>query len=77
MAIDDAAVYISPEQLQIGLFIQLDMHWMEHPFPFGSFKLKSDEQINTLKKLGLTRIRYIPEKSDCVPAAIIAAPSAN
>jgi putative nucleotidyltransferase with HDIG domain len=77
MPLDDSAVFISPEQLQIGLFIQLDLHWMEHPFPFGSFKVKSDEQINTLKKLGLTQIRYIPEKSDCAPAAIIATPLAE
>ncbi|WP_373974628.1 DUF3391 domain-containing protein [Chitinibacter sp. SCUT-21] len=67
MTQDDTAVFISPDQLQIGLFIQLDLHWMDHPFPFGSFKLKSDEQINTLKKLGLTQIRYIPDKSDCQP----------
>lgn len=76
MTLDDSAVFISPEQLQIGLFIQLDLHWMDHPFPFGSFKVKSDEQINTLKKLGLKQIRYIPEKSDCAPnlAAIASAP---
>ncbi|QLG86905.1 DUF3391 domain-containing protein [Chitinibacter bivalviorum] len=75
---EETALFITPDQLQIGLFIHLDMHWMAHPFPFGSFKVKSDEQINTLKKLGLTRIRYIPEKSDCQPGInITTAPAAQ
>ncbi|WP_051258740.1 MULTISPECIES: HD-GYP domain-containing protein [Chitinibacter] len=65
---DESAAYISPEQLQVGLFIHLDLNWMDHPFPFGSFKLKSDEQIKTIKNLGLKQIRYSPEKSDCPPA---------
>lgn len=73
MTQEDSALFITPDQLQIGLFIHLDLHWMDHPFPFGSFKLKSDEQINTLKKMGLKQIRYVPEKSDCQPAAMLAA----
>ncbi|MBE9610371.1 HD-GYP domain-containing protein [Chitinilyticum piscinae] len=59
--------YLTPEQLQIGLFIHLDMHWMDHPFALGSFKIKSAEQIATLRQLGLNRIRYSPEQSDCDP----------
>ena len=43
---------------------------MEHPFTFGSFKIKSADQIETLKKLGLKQIRYSPIKSDVSPLAI-------
>lgn len=64
--------FIHPDQLQIGLFIQLDLHWMEHPFTFDSFKIKSADQIETLKKLGLKQIRYSPIKSDVAPLAIAA-----
>lgn len=53
--------------LRIGLFIELDMGWMAHPFPTGSFKISSAKQIETLQGLGLTRIRYVPEKSDPAP----------
>ncbi|WP_035852282.1 HD-GYP domain-containing protein [Deefgea rivuli] len=70
MTLDETAHFIHPDQLQIGLFIHLDLHWMEHPFTFGSFKIKSIDQIDTLKKLGLSQIRYSPTKSDAQPLAV-------
>jgi putative nucleotidyltransferase with HDIG domain len=59
--------YISPSQLCIGLHVHLDLSWMQHPFTFSSFKIKSLEQIATLQGLGLERIRYTPTKSDAKP----------
>jgi putative nucleotidyltransferase with HDIG domain len=75
MTSEESALFITPDQLQVGLFIELELHWMDHPFPFGSFKIKSDEQINTLKKLRLQRIRYIPNKSDCPPGSQTSVPA--
>ncbi|WP_410499065.1 HD-GYP domain-containing protein [Chitinibacter sp. S2-10] len=68
MTEEQTTSFISPDQLQIGLFIHLDLNWLDHPFPFGSFKIKSLAQIDTLKKMGLSQIRFDPEKSDLVPA---------
>ncbi|KQP22798.1 HD-GYP domain-containing protein [Pseudorhodoferax sp. Leaf267] len=51
-------------QLRRGLFVQLDLGWMDHPFPRGSFKISSDDQIRTIRSLGLSRVRYFPAKSD-------------
>lgn len=68
MADDDTL--IDPEQLCIGLYVELDLGWMEHPFAFNRFKIKSEDQIETLKRLGLARIRYNPEKSDRAPLAL-------
>jgi putative nucleotidyltransferase with HDIG domain len=51
-------------QLRLGFFVQLDLGWMEHPFPRGSFKITSDDQIRTIRALGLTQVRYFPGKSD-------------
>ncbi|MBD8524250.1 HD-GYP domain-containing protein [Pseudomarimonas arenosa] len=62
-------VYIKPEQLCIGLYIHLDLGWMDHPFTFSSFKIKSEEQIATIRQLGLSKIRYEPGKSDGPPSA--------
>lgn len=59
--------YIAPSQLCIGLHIHLDLSWMQHPFTFSSFKIKSLEQIATIQGLGLERIRYTPAKSDGEP----------
>lgn len=59
--------YLRPEQLRVGLFIHLDLSWMDHPFTFSSFKIKSEDQIETIQRLGLNKIRYSPAKSDQPP----------
>jgi putative nucleotidyltransferase with HDIG domain len=59
--------HVTPAQLRVGLFVHLDLTWVHHPFPFSSFKIKNDEQIATIRALGLTRIRYSPAKSDDEP----------
>lgn len=46
------------------MYIRLDLGWLDHPFPRGSFKISSDDQIRTIRKLGLSQVRYIPAKSD-------------
>ncbi len=50
--------------LRRGLFVQLDLGWMDHPFPKGSFKISSDDQIRTIRALGLAQVRYFPARSD-------------
>ena len=67
MTIPDNAHYIAPDQLCVGLYIHLDLPWMEHPFSFNNFKIKSDAQIRTLLSLKLKRIRYDPDRSDVPP----------
>ena len=37
---------------------------MDHPFPKGSFKITSNDQIKTILSLGLSQIRYFPDQSD-------------
>lgn len=63
-----AHLYLSPNQLQIGMYIELDLGWMSHPFPKGSFKISSAKQIETIRGLGLKKIRFIPAKSDITPS---------
>ena len=62
-----AAHVLTPDQLCVGLHIHLDLPWINHPFPFPSFKISSPEQIATIRRLGLKEIRYSPAKSDCRP----------
>jgi putative nucleotidyltransferase with HDIG domain len=56
--------YIEPGQLRVGMYIDLDLGWMAHPFPRSSFKITSEKQIETVRGLGLKRVRLIPGKSD-------------
>lgn len=66
---------ISIDQLQVGLYVHLDMKWFEHPFAFSHFKIKNEEQLKTIRSLGLKTVRYDPALSDVAPAPHHAAPS--
>jgi putative nucleotidyltransferase with HDIG domain len=55
---------IEVEDLRVGMFIHLDMGWMSHPFPLGSFKITSAEQIATIRSLGVQRVRWSAGQSD-------------
>ncbi|QGZ40868.1 putative nucleotidyltransferase with HDIG domain [Pseudoduganella flava] len=75
---------ISMDQLCVGLYVELDLKWFEHPFTFSRFKIKTEEQLATLRGLGLATVRYNPDLSDVRPlpasagqtaAAAAAAPS--
>ncbi len=61
--------YITPEQLCVGLYVHRDLSWTQHPFTFSSFKIKNERQIITIQGLGLSRVRYNPERSDREPLA--------
>ena len=58
---------LQPEQLRVGLYVHLDLSWMEHPFAFSRFKIRSEAQIETLQRLGLKQVRYDPARSECEP----------
>jgi len=60
----NASIEIPIDQLRVGMFIQLDLNWMQHPFPLGSFRIASQEQIDTVRSLGLPTVRYLPARSD-------------
>lgn len=53
------------------MYIHLDLGWQQHPFPFNSFKLRSDDQITTLRSLGLGQVRYSPRRSDVGPLPLV------
>lgn len=61
--------YVHPDQLEIGMYIHLDLGWLDHPFSLPSFKIKSEDQIDIIKKLGLDKVRYDPRQSDAQPRA--------
>jgi HD-GYP domain-containing protein (c-di-GMP phosphodiesterase class II) len=60
----EESVWIDVKLLRMGLYIELDVGWMSHPFPTGSFKIASQKQIDTIRSLGLERVRCVPSKSD-------------
>lgn len=59
--------YIDIDQLQVGLYIHLDLGWMDHPFSVSNFKITDETQIATIKTLGLKQLRYDPRRSSSTP----------
>ena len=59
---------VSMPSLRIGMFVELGMGWLAHPFPTGSFKISSAKQIEIIRGLGLEHVRVNVFKSDPAPA---------
>lgn len=68
---DTHAEFIDVADLRVGHYIYLDVGWMGHPFALNNFRISSDDQIATIRSLGLERLRYSAEQShvDEEPAA--------
>jgi len=64
---------IAVDDLRVGMFVHLDLGWWAHPFALSSFKLTSADQIATIRGLGLTQVRWSPEKSSLDAGAEAAA----
>lgn len=60
--------------LRVGLFIQLELSWIDHPFASNSFLIKSPQQLSTLRSLGLQRVRVLGDRSDPDAWAALQAP---
>ncbi len=45
------------------MYIQLDGGWLSHPFPLSAFRISSSDEIQTLRRLGLQQVRWVPERS--------------
>jgi putative nucleotidyltransferase with HDIG domain len=62
--------------LRVGMFVHLDLGWMSHPFPLSNFRIASDEQIATIRSLGVKQVRWSRQQSDIDDGAAAAAPAA-
>ena len=65
---DTDAVPIDPSQLQPGLFVWLDLKWMDHPFLTNRFMVRKDADVAVLQSLGAEgHLYYLPAKSTAEP----------
>jgi putative nucleotidyltransferase with HDIG domain len=70
---ENSSKSIDVSELRIGMFVELELGWIAHPFPTGSFKITSERQIDSIRKLGLKQVRYVPGKSDLDSAQAVQA----
>ncbi|MHB1408480.1 MAG: DUF3391 domain-containing protein, partial [Acidovorax defluvii] len=47
----NSSLLIDISQLRIGMYVQLDVGWLHHPFPVSRFRIVSASQIATLREL--------------------------
>lgn len=59
---------VAVDDLTVGMYVHLEGGWLSHPFALSSFRISSPDQIETLRRLGLERVRWVPEMSDPPPA---------
>jgi HD-GYP domain-containing protein (c-di-GMP phosphodiesterase class II) len=55
---------IAIDDVRVGMYVQLDGGWMRHPFARSSFRIGEAAQLLALRQLGLSHVRWVPEKSD-------------
>jgi len=58
---------VAIEQLRPGVHIRIDLPWLDHPFWFNSFTIRDEAQLNELKALGISQVRWDPKKSRVKP----------
>ncbi|WP_053843188.1 HD-GYP domain-containing protein [Paracidovorax avenae] len=71
----NSSLLIDVALLRVGMYIQLELGWMNHPFPVSSFRIASGDQIATLQSLGLEQVRWVPARSDAAVRAAMEAPA--
>jgi HD-GYP domain-containing protein (c-di-GMP phosphodiesterase class II) len=57
-------IAIRPEALKVGMYVDLNCSWFKHPFPRRSFRISSQNQIKTIRGLGLATVLVYPRESD-------------
>jgi HD-GYP domain-containing protein (c-di-GMP phosphodiesterase class II) len=53
-----------PDELLVGMYINLNCSWFKHPFPTNTFKISSPDQLAMIKNLGLPTVLVDPRQSD-------------
>jgi len=56
--------YLTPDQLQVGVFVMIELPWFQHPFPMSNFKIRNEDQLRGLRAMRLNRYRFDPLRSD-------------
>ncbi len=69
-SVDDGIDFVEVSALRLGMYVELDVGWLAHPFPTGSFKLTSSKQVDTIRGLGLQRVRVNAAKSVPEPSPV-------
>jgi len=56
--------WVPIEELQVGMYVILDLSWHEHPFLKNEFLIGARHEIEKIQGLGLPKVKIDTSKSD-------------
>ena len=63
-------IKISVDRLQVGNYVKLPLSWKDHPFLFSSFLIKTNDEIDLIRRLGVKQVIIFPDKSETGPKPV-------
>lgn len=69
-------IKVRVEDLKIGHYVDLECSWMEHPFLFSRFLIRSQSEIAAIREMGRREVTVLPARSQVVEAPPVTAPIA-
>jgi len=57
-------ITVAVKDLVVGLYIDLNLKWIDHPFTFSRFKIKNENDIKVIKSLKIKTVTVYLDKSD-------------
>lgn len=54
----------TPDELALGMYVHLNCSWFKHPFPTNNFKISTQDQLATIRSLGLSNVLVDPRQSN-------------
>ena len=59
---------IKVNNLELGMYVHIPIPWYDHPFLTNQFAIKSQEDLASIKELGLQEVEYDPAQSTRITA---------
>ncbi|MEQ8663488.1 MAG: DUF3391 domain-containing protein, partial [Gammaproteobacteria bacterium] len=63
MKTDDESIDIPSRNLVIGLYVDLELRWIDHPFASSRFVIRTAQELATIRKLKPDRVKVFPGRS--------------
>ena len=66
---------LNADELRVGMFVHIELGWMDHPFALNKFRIANDQQLADIRGLHLKQVRIDPSRSDVhlLPAHLLKA----
>ena len=60
----EISLLLKTQELCVGMFVHIELGWIDHPFALNRFRIASDQQLADIRSLNLKQIRVVPSRSD-------------